>query len=223
MRRLAFTLAALAAASPLAAQDHSHHHHQHAAHADAQAGTLPQGWQARFDRANASMANVTFVEVDGGHHVTLGPSGIFYNPEHTASGQFHARATFTQSKPTPHPEGYGLLVGGQQLDGPGQDYLYFLVRQDGRFLIKHRAGSETHTLKDWTEHAAVARVADGSAATNTLAVETLPRHTRFLVNGQEVARLDNHPQLNTSGVVGLRVNHNLELHVANFEVQPGRD
>lgn len=181
---------------------------------------LPSGWQARADRANAPMQNVKFVPMGDGYHVTLGPSVILYNPEQRAEGAYRARATFTQTKAPQHPEAYGLLVGGQNLDAPNQDYLYFLVRGDGKFLVKHRAGAETHTLVDWTEHAAITRADAAGKATHALAIEATAEAVRFLVNGAEVAKLPRAAQLNTDGVVGLRINHNLDVHVSGFAVEP---
>jgi hypothetical protein len=217
MRRWLITLAALAAAAPLAAQDHPHHHPSGGA--GVQTGTLPAGWEARLDRDNASMSNVRFLPMAGGYHVTLGPSGIFYDPANEVDGEFRVQARFTQTVATRHPEAYGLFVGGQNLAGPDQDYLYFLIRQDGRYLVKHRAGQETHTILDWTEHPVIARVAGEEGAVNTLAIEAGPQRARFLVNGVQVANLENVPYLNTAGVAGLRINHNLDLHVQGFAVE----
>jgi hypothetical protein len=205
MRISMLALAALAAATSLSAQAQS---------------TLPGGWQARADRANAPMQNVKFVTMGDGYHVSLGPSVILYNPQKRAQGAYRARATFTQTRAPQHPEAYGLLVGGQKLDAASQDYLYFLVRGDGKFLVKHRAGAETHTLFDWTEHAAIKRADAAGKATNTLAIEATAAGARFLVNGTEVAKLPRGGQLKTDGVVGLRINHNLDVHVSGFGVEP---
>jgi hypothetical protein len=51
-------------------------------------------------------------------------------------------ATFTQTKPSAHAEGYGLFFGGKSLEGKDQQYTYFLIRQDGSYLIKRRGGGE---------------------------------------------------------------------------------
>jgi hypothetical protein len=217
--RIWILAASLVVAAPLAAQDHQHH--QQPGQQATTDGTLPAGWQARLDRPNASVANVRFVGMDDGYHVVLGPSGIFYNPTQRAQGRYTVRASFTQNQPAQHPEAYGLFVGGRELDGAEQEYLYFLVRQDGRYLIKRRVGSETPTVREWTEHSAVKRTPAGGTATNELAVDVGPQHLRFLVNGTEVARVDNTPQLNTDGIVGLRINHNLDLHVGPLTVQQG--
>lgn len=214
MRTCVLVFMAVALAAPLAAQDHS----AHAAH-QAAAGALPDGWQVRLDRANASVEDVSFARAGDGYHATLGPSAIFYNPTHQAAGEYTAGATVTQRRATQHPEGYGIIVGGRNLDGPDQEYVYFLVRQDGQFLIKHRAGSETHTLHEWTEHPAIAKLGADGTATNALAVEAGAQRTRFLVNGVEVANLGN-ANLDTAGIAGLRINHGLDVHVGDFGVRP---
>lgn len=201
MRKPIFAALLLALATPVAAQN-------------------PDGWQIRPDRANAAVDQIRFATMGDGLHVTTGPSAILYNPTHAATGAYRAHATFTQMRASQHPEAYGLIVGGKNLDGASQDYLYFVVRQDGKFLIKHRAGAETHTLVDWTAHPAVKAGDAQGKATNALAVEARPEGVRFLANGTEVAKLPRAPMVNTDGIVGLRVNHNLDVHVADFGVDP---
>lgn len=211
-------LAALVAAVPAAAQPHQHgqaHQHGHAH----PAGVLPAGWEARLDRPGG-LENVRFMEMQGHQHAILGPSAVFYNPAHTATGAYRLAGTFTQNRPTAHPEGYGLVLGGRDLAGDGQDYLYFLVRQDGRFMVKHRAGTETHTLIDWTEHSAVARPDDAGRTVNALAVDVGASGVRFLVDDVEVGSLPRVQYLNTDGVYGLRINHGLDVRVDGFGVQP---
>ncbi|HEX7120518.1 MAG TPA: hypothetical protein VF212_17130 [Longimicrobiales bacterium] len=212
MRIRLAAIALLGLAAPAAAQQHDH---------DARVtgtGELPAGWHVRLDRADASPSDLRFITMGAGLHATTGPAAIFWNPANTATGAFDARATFTQTKPSRHPEAYGIFVGGSELDGAAQDYLYFLVRQDGKFLVKHRAGAETHTLFPWTAHAAIKPVGDAGKATNALEMRVRPDGVRFVVNGVEVAKLDRAPELKTDGIVGLRVNHNLDVHIGGFEV-----
>ena len=54
-------------------------------------------------------------------------------------------------------------VGGNELSADRQSYLYFLVAQDGTFLVKHRANNEAvHDVVAKTAHAAVVQPgADG--------------------------------------------------------------
>lgn len=184
------------------------------------ASALPPGWQARLDQTDADPSEVEFRTMGDGFHATTGPAAIFYDPEHVASGEYTAHATLTQTTAPEHPEAYGLFVGGQDLDASNQSYVYFLVRQDGSFMVKHRAGEETHTLIDWTQHEAVNQADAEGKATNALAMEVRTDGVQFLVNGAEVASLDSAPMMNTDGVVGLRINHRLDVHIADFGVEP---
>ena len=200
---LALTAAALLAA-PLAAQDHDPDN-------AVAGGTMPPGWMARPDRG--SLANVNFRTMEPGWHITVGPAAIYWRAEHRAEGNYTISANLTQTTAPRHPEGYGIFVGGRDLQGAGQAYYYFLVRTDGRFLVKHRAGSETHTLSEggWTQHAAVnAANADGQQ-TNVLSVTANNGNLSFRVNGQLVWS-DNVGEA-ANGMYGLRVNHNLDLHI----------
>ena len=186
----------------------------------ASGGKLPGTWQARPDRGDVRPELLRMFPMGDGLHVTLGPSAVFYDASRVAEGSYTAKATFTQTKPSEHPEGLGLVLGGKNLEGDDQSYLYFLVRQDGKYLVKHRQGSEVHTLVDWTSHGAVRRPVDDGAVTNDLAVEVLPDGARFLVNGAEVVTLPRDARLATDGIVGLRINHNLDVHVSGVSVQP---
>ena len=220
MRGIILTAAVLVA-MPAAAQ-HQHgggqqHGAGHADHAAAHATGIPEGWQVRLDRPG-STDGIHFMSMEGHLHAVLGPAGIFYQPESTATGAFTAQGTFTLNKPSAHPEAFGLFLGGRNLEADNQDYMYFLVRQDGKYMVKHRAGNETHTLIDWTEHAAVQRPGADGKATNTLAVQSHPGGLRLLVNGTEVGTLPR--GVNTDGVYGLRLNHNLDVVITEFGIRP---
>jgi hypothetical protein len=183
---------------------------------------MPAGWVARLDRANANAANVKFVTMGSGYHATLGPAGIFYYPAHTATGSYTAKATFSQTKAATHPEAYGLFVGGRNLNAANQEYLYFIVRQDGKYMVKHRAGSEVHTIADWTDHPAINKMDAQGKATNALAIRSTADSIVYLVNGRQVYGQDRtHAGADaTNGQVGLRVNHNLDVHIADFAIVP---
>ena len=213
MRTLILGVALLAAAAPLSAQGHQHDP-DHAAPGGG--GTLPAGWHAHADRAGADMAGLRFAPMAPGWHITTGPAVILWRPEDTATGAFTASATLPQPKAPMHPEAYGVFVGGNGLDGATPEYFYFLVRGDGKYMVRHRASNgEVHTLVDWTENAAVHKQNVAGASSNALAVESGAWGLRFKVNGTQVSELAN---VRASGVVGLRVNHNLDVHVSDFSV-----
>jgi hypothetical protein len=128
-----------------------------------------------------------------------------------------------------HPEAYGVFIAGKDLETPGQSYLYFLIRQDGKYLINHRANDSTvHKMVDWTANSAVKPIDADGKATNALSVVVGGDKLSFLVNGTEVTTLPR-SQVDrtgagsgTSGVTGIRVNHNLDVHVGSFAVSPGK-
>jgi hypothetical protein len=209
----ALAAALLLTSAPLAAQEQADPDQ-----AAAGGGSVPAGWTARADKGDAKEAKIA--TMGKGLHVTTGPAIILYRSDTQGSGPFHTLATFTQTKPSKHAEGYGLFVGGQGLDGASRKYVYFLVRQDGSYLIKQRDGEKTTDIsKGWTPHAAVKKPDGNAAVTNLLEVDNKrdPSTIGFLVNGQEVYRTDA-KSMTLDGVVGLRVNHNLDVHVEGFDV-----
>ena len=157
-------------------------------------GSLPSGWKGRLDSGDKSLAGVK------------------------AAGAYEAHATFTQMEPAAHPEAYGLIIGGSDLDGAGQKYTYFLVRQDGKFLIKRRAGEATPTVTDWTDNAAIKKPDATGKSTNTLAIEVGKDKVRFLINGTQVTATDA-SRVDANGIAGLRINHNLNVNVEAFAVK----
>lgn len=174
-------------------------------------GTLPPDWKARLDQPTAKMDGVAFENTGTGFHITTGPAGIYYTPQ-APTGHYKMQATFTQIKPSAHPEAYGLFIGGSDLQGDNQKYTYFVIRQDGKFLIKRRAGAETPTVLNWTDSPAIKKADASGKMTNALTVEVGQDKVRFLVNNTEVA---SQPvgQLDTKGLAGLRINHNLDVMV----------
>lgn len=205
-----FSLLALLVAVPLAAQQ-----------GDAKpAGTpsLPRGWEVRLDRANANAATVRFTRMSPGWHVYPGPTAIYWNPEATARGPHEVRASILPTKPLEHLGGYGVFFGGSNLETDQQRYTYFLVRQDGKYTIKHRAGKAVHTIVDWTASPAV-HVGAGDYADNALTVRVAADSVRFLVNGQQVRAFSRAAMArDVEGQAGLRINHDLDVHVITMEV-----
>ncbi len=194
--------------------------------------TLP-GWTGRIDpqaaRGGKKLTDDKVIAMGTGFHVTSGPAAIYWNPKNTASGNYKVTASFTQMKPATHPEAYGLIIGGNDLDSPNQHYLYFLVRQDGKYLINHRANDSTvHKMIDWKQNDAVKRVDSHGRATNVLSVVVAPEKLSFRANGVELTSLPRSsvdrdgPGSGTTGVVGVRVNHNLDVHIDGFAATPAK-
>jgi hypothetical protein len=185
-------------------------------HAPADCCSAP--WQVRADEASANTDAITFDASGDGIHVQMKTlHAIFWRPQDTENGQYEIAAQFTQNGPTSHPEAYGLIFGGQDLKGPNVDYVYFLIRQDGKYLVKRRQGAETHTLVGWTADPAIQPTDGKTNGENTLAVAVGASQVRFLVNGKDLTSLPR-ADVPTSGIVGLRANHHLDLDVRDFGV-----
>jgi hypothetical protein len=183
----------------------------------------PEGWVSRLDDPEADAAGIAFVTMEPGWHVTTGPAAILYDPDHTASGDFSVSADIFLFDPEGRREAFGVFIGGSDLEGPDQGYTYFLIRDGGEFLVKQRHGDVTTTVRDWEHHPEIRsfgeRAVGDASVLNQLVVEVRGGECRFLVNGAEVANLPA-TDLSLDGVVGLRVNHAVNLHVSKLEIDP---
>ena len=175
-------------------------------------GTMPAGWNARTD-GNAPLTNVKFEIMNPGQHVTLGPAAIFWRDADTTSGSYSVEATFWQFAAPRHREGFGLFIGGSSLTGASQRYTYFIVAGTGEFLVKRRIGDSTAAVSGgWSANAAVVKQDSAGKAKNTLTIRVANGKASFLVNGTEVYTTDA-ANVDVSGIVGYRVNHNLNVHL----------
>jgi hypothetical protein len=184
-------------------------------------GKMPDGWQARLDDASAKLEAVIVKEEKGTLTFTTGPTGIYYKPNMKGSANYDVSATFSQLKPSVHPEAYGLFIGGTDLDKDTQRYTYFLIRQDGKYLIKSRDGATTKPIVDWTtaapmKDASVAKA--GFKTSNELAIRVQGDKVSFLIGGTQVHELPR-AQITTDGIAGIRINHNLEVQAAGFDLK----
>ncbi len=219
MNKILLAIAALGVtAMPLLAQHPADHKADPDKKMTAGPGKLPAGWKGRVDSNDKTLAGVNAAQMGGGVHFMTGPAGIYYKAADKATGAYETHATFTQMVPADHPEAYGLFIGGSDLDGAAQKYTYFIIRQDGKYMVKRRNGADTPTVVDWTDSAAIKKADSTGRMSNTLAVEVAKDKVRFLVNGTEVTSVDA-AKVDTAGVPGLRVNHNLNLHVEGFAVR----
>src|SRR3989304_2428662 len=183
------------------------------------AAQAPAGWRVRVDSSQNAAdpdhpPNLSFTAMGKGFRATGGPAGTFWNPSNTAKGNYPARATFTLVKPSNHTNYYGLIVGGSDLDGAGQTYLYFLVAQDGTYLVKHRAGEAVRDIKGNTPHAAVRRPGADGRSVNALEVRVADDTVSYVINGTVVHTTPRTgATARTDGIAGARVNHVLDGQV----------
>lgn len=210
--RMLTAIALAAFATPLAAQNPSDPDK-----AAQGGGKVPAGWSYRLEQATAKLADVKFEPMGGGFHFTTGPAGIYWRAADAVTGGFHTVATFNQTKAPTHPEAYGLFVAGKDLGSPNATYTYFIVRGNGMYSIWNggAAGARSTAVVPWTANAAVVKQDSASGkATNKLEIEGDGRKLTFKVNGTTVHQMD----AAGAGVIGIRMNHNLDVHVDGFGV-----
>lgn len=198
-------------------------------HPDEVNDQVPADWSVRLDRpdsevvigADPESAGIYFVNMSPGWHVTTGPAAIFYHEGNRGSESYRIKSTIHLFDPGDRREGYGLFMGGNNLDGENQAYDYFLLRNSGEYLIKRRTGSETSTIIDWTPHESIVKYENTEEASiaNTLEVDVTEDMVTFLINGQEVEQVPA-TDVATEGLVGLRINHALNVHVSEISVTP---
>jgi hypothetical protein len=171
---------------------------------------VPNGYVGRTDRPDQQLSGAKYALSGGGWDVTTGPAHILYRPGDSASGSYTVSTTIEQLAAPAHPEAYGVFIGGSNLDGPGQQYLYFLARGTGEMMARVREGAKTRNVLAWQKHAAVPAANASGQASYRLAIQVAPDSVRFLVNGQRTAAVAA-SGLPTSGVYGVRINHNLHV------------
>ena len=184
------------------------------------AGIQVRGWQGRTDRAEQKISEVKFVQMGTGFHLTGGPHAILWNTQNTATGEYTvtARLTKTPRSTSTHEESYGLFIGGSDLNGSKQNYLYCVVFGTGNVMVRHRDGGDTHTLLGKTANAAVAKMGE-RGATDEIAMWVKGGRVGCSVNGTQVFSAAASDMIgpgklvSTDGVFGIRASHNLDIHI----------
>jgi hypothetical protein len=171
---------------------------------------VPNGYVGRTDRPDQQLSAAKYALSGGGWDVTTGPAHILYRPSDSASGSYTVSTTIDQLAAPAHPEAYGVFIGGSNLDGAGQQYLYFIARGTGEMMARVRDGANTRNVLAWQKHAAVPTANASGQGSYRLAIQVAPDSVRFLVNGQRAAAVAA-SGLPTNGVYGLRINHNLHV------------
>jgi hypothetical protein len=214
MRRLVAPFLTLCLPALLAAQDHDHGSTPKIENG----GVFPTGWAARVDEGTP--AQVSLATMGAGWHATTATSTILYRDADKASGSYEISAKLHLfPEGAGHLEAFGIFLGGKDLQGAGEKYTYFLIRGDGTFKVKRRAGaSATDITRDWTPNAAIVKGKKEGSVANLLSVAVARDKVSFRVNGTEVYSAPA-ASVDTDGIAGLRINHNLSIHVENLAIK----
>jgi cytochrome c556 len=188
----------------------------------------PVGWRVRADNSTSAFdpdapGDIKFVARGAGFRATNPRAAVYWNPANTITGDYLLKGTFTLLEPSNHTNYYGLVFGGSQLDGPAQQYVYFLVAQDGSWLVKRRDGNATTDMVlPKTVSTAVKKPDASGRSVNVLEVQVTAGAIEFIVNGTVVNRwADAARAVRTRGIYGIRVNHFLDVQIDGFAASAG--
>ncbi|MFN0181490.1 MAG: hypothetical protein ACKVZ0_21990 [Gemmatimonadales bacterium] len=186
--------------------------------------TAPPAWRWAADRpaqmvgtekeAAGTPDRMWFVQMPPGFHITMGPGGVLYHPGLTAEGRFELEGEFFLF-PDASGEEYGLVVGGQSLEGAGE-WVAFVARRDGSGAVLRRRAGATQVAREWKPSGSIVPGRTGGAARNVFKVAA-GSEVVFQVNGAEVARLPR-DSVAVDGIVGLRAGSGVNLHVTSFDL-----
>lgn len=189
---------------------------------------VPEGWELRLDKPNPEViigddsetADILFINMTPGWHITTGPAAIFYHPNNTVTGNYTISTEFHLYNPEGrNREAFGVFFGGKNLDKENQQYVYFLIRNTGEYLVKTRSGAETANIQGWTATDAMHKFTEETetSAENTFAVEVSPDKVTFYLNDTELTSIPS-KGVETDGLYGMRVNHSNDVHVSSLVV-----
>jgi hypothetical protein len=204
-RLLSFAILLSVALAPLAAQQST------------------AGWKVRADRSTSATdpdgaGKIQFMAMGKGFHAINPQAAVYWNPANTAKGNYTLKGTFTLNEPSGHNNYYGLVFGGSALDGPQQTYNYFLIAQDGSFLVKRRVGdAKTEDVVAKMANAAIKKPEGNGKSTNVLEVRVLGDKIEYVVKGTVVGSSPK-AGASTDGIWGIRVNHLLNVQIDDIGV-----
>jgi hypothetical protein len=183
------------------------------------------GWTVRTDPGGMDHGDGAQVRVEvmkPGWHVTTGPAAIVFDSTMRGAGNWRLEATLHLFDPGARAEGFGVFFGGRDLNGSAPRYSYALVRRDGRALLKVREGATTRTVREWATHRSIPVWRGGPAGTSLaypLVIEATTDRVVMSIGGTQVLDAPR-SELPSDGVVGLRINHALNVHVEKLVVTP---
>lgn len=181
------------------------------------------GWKIRPDRSTSASdpdgaGEIKFTAMGKGFHAVNPAAAVYWHPSNTATGTYTLKGTFKLNKPSGHNNYYGLVFGGSGLEGADQAYLYFLIGQNGTFIVKRRLGDpKTEDVVGRTPSDAIRKPDAGGTSTNTLEVRVGADKVDFVVNGTSVHSAPK-AGLETDGIWGIRVNHQLDVTIEDIGV-----
>jgi len=204
-----------------------------ATRAVADGGIKVQGWKGVIDaseaRQGAKLEDARLAQDGETLHAVTGPAVTYWNPAHTASGDYTVKATFTEPQYmnlNDHPHPYGIVIGGNGLGTDQQSLLYCAAYGTGSFIVRGFAPEPFQMNGRRPEaHAAVHKAAaKGAPVTQEIAVSVKGDQVDCAINGTVVGSYPKSAVVgagklkSTDGMYGIRFGHNTEARVTGLTV-----
>ncbi len=160
---------------------------------------------------------VYHVRMPPGWHMTTPASAgaILYDPGHRAEGRFAIESEIFLF-PGTSQSGYGLFVGGRDLDGATPSYVALLIRRDGAMALEQVSRSSRTMLVPWTRSDAVRPHPGGDDTSRNVIRLAVERDSVLLEsNATRVAAIAR-GDLPLDGTFGFRVGADVNLHVSTL-------
>lgn len=184
-------------------------------------GKRPTGFIVQSDMPNVDGDSVALVYRGKGYYLQSGPSSIVFNPKMVARGSFVLSSTmFSGPTGATIPDGFGVFIGGKNMNTPAAEYTEFLVRNDGRYAVIQHIGPRRILLRNWT-------VLAGITQHNGRRDQTVRNSFRVVVDGTSVQLVVNRT-LATSflrtvvkpdGIFGIRIGQRQLVQVETLELE----
>lgn len=189
------------------------------------------GWKGVVDdkelKAGLTVDSAHFRAMGPGMHATTGPAITYWNPSMMGKGDYTVKATFSERAYmglNDHPHPYGIVLAGNDMGTPNASYLYCSAYGNGNFIVRGFGPAPFQMNGRRGEmHAAVNKAeAKGKPVTQEIAMSVKGDKVSCSINGQEVASYSKAELVgagklkSTDGVVGVRMGHNTDAHLAGF-------
>lgn len=193
-------------------------------------GITAPGWTGKEDAGNKQGLTVKdskFAVEGAGFRLTTGPAALYWNPANKASGDFTAKATFSEAEQTyNHPHPFGVFIGGADLESATPAALYCAAYRNGNYIIRmFSGGKRVDIVGRPLAHEAVKKAdTPKSPVVQEVGWTVKGDAVSCVINGTAVwtgtkADVTGAGKLaSTDGIVGIRVSHNSDAVVTGFGV-----
>lgn len=196
-------------------------------------GIQVKGWMGKVDAkekaAGLSVDDAKFFAMGKDLHATTGPAITYWNPTMQGKGDYVVKATFTEREYMAlnnHPHPYGIVIAGNGMGTDAESYLYCAAYGNGNFIVRGFGPTpfQLNGPRGGTDPAVGKAEGKGKPVTQEIALAVKGDKVACTINGKEVASYAKSDVVSagklksTDGVVGFRMGHNTDAHIAGFSI-----